>query len=342
MHSFARIAVLSLALFAVADTCAQQPKITNAQVMNKDAGRGLQPELDALRRESAAVWVGYSIATLPGFHSNWNNGTAYLEDDHKSYRSGQDSESKASGQGVILLRVKNGAVEKIRVESPERELDAAGLRFVWLANVAAEDSVHILASIAKQGDGKGLSDAAVFAVSVHATPSATDALIALTAAGNDPALREKAALWLANQRGRAGFEAIQRLARTDGDAAFRNKLTFDLTLTHETEAIPELVRMAHEDASVQVRRQAQFWMAQKGGKVVTADLRNMAENDPEASLRKSAVFAISQLPKEQATGQLIQLAQTGKDPAVRKQAVFWLGQSNDPKALEYLTQLLQK
>jgi hypothetical protein len=211
MHSFARIAILSVSLFAVADTYAQQPKITNAQVMNKDAGKGLQPELDTLKREPAAVWVGYSIATVPGFHSNWNNGTAYLEDDHKSYRNGDGSESKVSGQGVMLLRVKNGAVEKIRVESPERELDAAGLRFVWLTNVTAEDSVRVLAIIAKQGDGKGLRDTAVFALSQLPKEQATGQLIQLAQTGKDPAVRKQAVFWLGQSNDPKALEYLTQL-----------------------------------------------------------------------------------------------------------------------------------
>ena len=37
---------------------------------------------------------------------------------------------------------------KLQVESPERELDAGGLRFVWVNGVNAEDSVRVLTDIA--------------------------------------------------------------------------------------------------------------------------------------------------------------------------------------------------
>jgi HEAT repeat protein len=342
MRQLVRFAVLSFVLSTAAVTFAQQPAIVHAQLVSKDASKGLAAELDALKHEGAPVWVGYSVAVVPGFHQGWNGDTDYLEGETRADREERQANVKDQGVAAVLLRVDGNGVEKIRVESPERQLDAGGLKFVWLTGVGAEDSVKTLLGLAKEKDSRRLMNGAVFAISIHAIPAATQALIGLTAAENDLGLREKAAFWLANQRGREGFLAIKKLAREDGDAAFREKLTFDLTLTKEPEAVGELVRMAHEDSAVKVRKQAQFWMAQKGGKVVAGDLRTMAENDPESSLRKSAVFAISRLPKEEATTQLIQLAQTGKDPAVRKQAVFWLGQSNDPKALDYLTQLLQK
>jgi HEAT repeat protein len=342
MRNLVRVAALGVLLSAAGVGLAQQPQIVHAQLVSKDASQGLAAEVEAVKRDGAAGWVGYSVPVVRGVHPGGNGGTAYLEDDRRTYRDEREDDGKAAAQAMVLLRVAEGGVEKIRVESPERALDAGGLKFVWLVNVSAEDSVKVLTGLARQKDSKRLRDGAVFAIAVHAVPAATQALVGLAAADNDLSLREKAAFWLANQRGQEGFVAIRKLAREDGDAAFREKLCFDLTLTKEPEAVPELIRMAHEDSAAQVRRQAQFWMAQKGGKAVAGNLHAMAENDPESSVRKSAVFAISRLPAEEATRQLIQLAETGKDPVVRKQAVFWLGQSNDPKALDYLTRLLQR
>jgi hypothetical protein len=321
---------------------AQQPQITHAQVTTKSADRGLAAELDALKRESGPAWVGYSIPVVDRFGNGWDSGrVAYLEGIRSSEAGGDVSGRPSFDHAVVLMRIANGGVEKIRVENPDRELDSGGLRFVWLNDVVVDDSVKTLASLVKQDANKKLRDGGIMAISIHRTPAATQALIALASPENDRGLREQSAFWLANQRGHDGFVAIQRMAREDKDAAFREKLVFDLTITKDPDAVKELVRMAHEDSAPGVRKQAQFWMAQKGGKIVAADLHQMAENDPEAQIRKSAVFAISRLPGDEATTQLIQLAKTGKDPAVRKQAVFWLGQSKDPKALDYLTELIQ-
>ena len=342
MRHLAGVFVFATLMGAASIGLAQQPQITHAQVTAKSADHGLAAELDVLKRESAPVWVGYSLPVVERFSNGWDSGrVAYLEGMRSSSDGSESSTRPSSDHANVLMRVAGGDVEKIRVENPDRELDGGGLRFVWLNSVAVDDSLKTLASLVKQDANKKLRDGGVMAISIHRTPAATQALIALASPENDRALREKAAFWLANERGHEGFVAIQRMGREDKDAAFREKLAFDLTLTKDPDAVKELVRMAHEDSAPGVRKQAQFWMAQKGGKIVAGDLNEMAENDPEAQIRKSAVFAISQLPAEEATPQLIQLAKTGRDPAVRKQAVFWLGQSKDPRALDYLTELIQ-
>jgi len=343
MKHLTRFFAFTIVLFTASALFAQQPEVLHGQVITQNVDHGLAATLDTLKHEKTPLWTGYAIPVVDKFSNGWDSDrVAYLEGDH-SY-SGDDSakSNKTFDHALILLRVDGGAIEKLRVENPERRLDAGGLRFIWLTGVSADDSIHTLAAIAAQNDEKHLRDSATFAISLHDTPEATQALIKLAGPNNGLSLREKAAFWLANQRGHDGFVAIQRFAREDTDANFREKLTFDLTLTKEPAALNELIRMAHEDASPQVRKQAQFWMATKGGKVVAGDLRSLAANDPDAQLRKSAVFALSRLPGDEAATQLIQVADTSKDPEVRKQAVFWLGQSDDPRALDYLTKLLKQ
>ena len=343
MQAFVRAFVVATVLSTATVLLAQQPAIIHGEATTEAADHGLNAALDSLKHENTAMWVGYSIPVTGKFSSGWNSDhIAYLEGKGDSAVDDSEKDSKSTDHAVILLRLADGAVMKLRVESPERELDAGGLRFVWLNGVNADDSVHVLTDLARQGDARHLRDSTVFAISIHQTNAATTALISLASAGNDLGLREKAAFWLANQQGHDGFAAIQRLAREDSDPKFREKLTFDLTLSKDPEALNELIRMAHEDASPQVRKQAQFWMATKGGKRVTDDLRTLATNDPNEQIRRSAVFALSRLPGDEAATQLIAVADSSKDPAVRRQAIFWLGQSNDPRALEYLTKILKQ
>jgi HEAT repeat protein len=343
MRAFLRVFVATTVLSTATALFAQQPTIVHSQVTTETAGHGLGTVIDGLKRQKDAVWVGYSIPVVNKFSSGWNSSRIdYLEGNGDSIVNDSEGSSQSSDRAVILLRVADGAVTKLHVESPERELDAGGLRFVWLNGVNADDSVRVLTDLARQGDAKHLRDSAVFAISVHQTNAATTALISLADAGNDLGLREKAAFWLASQRSHDGLAAIQRLSREDADPKFREKLAFDLTLSKDPAALNELIRMAHEDASPQVRKQAQFWMATKGGKRVTEDLRALATDDPNEQIRKSAVFALSRLPGDEAATQLIAVADSSKDPLVRRQAIFWLGQSSDPRALEYLTKLLKQ
>jgi hypothetical protein len=342
MRAFARAFIATTVLSAATVLPAQQPTIIHGQATTEAADRGLNAAIDGSKRQNSATWIGYSVPVVNKFSSGWNSShIAYLEGNGDVTVNDTEETTRSSDHAVILLRIADGVVAKIRVESSERELDAGGLRFVWLNGVSADDSVQVLTGLAKQSDVRHLRDSAVFAISIHQTNTATTALISLADAGNDLGLREKAAFWLANERGKDGLAAIQRFAH-DNDPKFRENLTFDLTLSKDPTALNELIRMAHEDASPQVRKQAQFWMATKGGKRVTEDLRTLATNDPNEQIRKSAVFALSRLPGDEAATQLIAVADSSKDPVVRKQAVFWLGQSNDPRALEYLTKILKQ
>jgi len=343
MRALLRAFIATTVLSAAPALFSQQPTVVHGQVTAEAADHGLGTTIDGLKRQKEAVWVGYSIPVVSKFSSGWNSSRIdYLEGNGDSVVNDSEESSRSSDHAVILLRIADGAVMKVRAEDPERELDAGGLRFVWLNGVNADDSVRVLTDLARQGDARRLRDSAVFAISIHQTNAATTALISLADAGNDLGLREKAAFWLASQRGQDGLAAIQKFAHEDNDPKFREKLTFDLTLSKDPAALNELVRMAHEDASPQVRKQAQFWMATKGGKRVTEDLRTLATDDPNEQIRKSAVFALSRLPGDEAATQLIAVADSSKDPLVRRQAIFWLGQSKDPRALEYLTKLLKQ
>src|SRR6202041_478091 len=343
MRAFVRAFVAAAVLSPTIAAFAQQPTVLHGQATTETVDHGLNATLDRVKHQNTALWAGYSVPAISKFSSGWNSDhIEYLEGNGGSVVNDSEKDSQSSDHAVILLRVAEGSVMKVRVESPERELDAGGLRFVWLNAVNADDSIRVLTDLARQGDARNLRDSAVFAISIHQTSAATTALINLAGTGSDLGLREKAAFWLANQRGHDGFAAIQRLAHEDSDAKFREKLAFDLTLSKDPEALNELIRMAHEDASPQVRKQAQFWMATKGGKRVTEDLRTLATNDPNEQIRRSAVFALSRLPGDEAATQLIAVADSSKDPTVRRQAIFWLGQSNDSRALEYLTKILKQ
>jgi len=342
MRSISRAFILAAALLSgSAILFAQQPQVVNGQVSTQPVDHNLQTTLDKLKQSATPLWVGYTIPTAKPFHSNWGSSTvSYLEKHDNNEDGANDKPSTEQDHAVILFRLADGKVDKVRVEGLDRQLDAGGLRFVVLANVTPEDSIATLKNLCLANDSSRLINSAVFLISLHQSTAAVPALTSLAGPGNSLHLREQAAFWLSNGRGHEGFVALQNLARTDKDDEFRVKLAFDFNTSKDPGALAELVRMAHEDASPRVRSQAQFWMASRGGKQVAASLRDSADNDPDSDIRKKAVFAISRMPDGEAVTQLVQLAETSKYPEVRKQAVFWLGQSKDPKALDYLTKLV--
>ncbi len=350
----------------------QQPKITHAQLSVK-SDVSLQQEIQTAQ---ASTWIGYSIPVTHRMNSGWDSDVVHLEgnkDDGEQILSAPPD--AAIPPAVVLVRVTAGKVERVQIEQMDRQIEAGGLPFVWLTNISPVNSVQTLKKIVEanivaagstetpaEGDSRSatresershrrMQDTGIVAIALTDTPEATSALRSLTATTYPEQVRERAAFWLANERGSEGFKAVSELLRNDHDDAFREKLVFDLTLVKgdsKSAAIGELIATAKSDTSPKVRSQAQFWLAQAAGKKAEGDprivqtLRQQASDDPNAAIRKSAVFALSRLPEEQGVPELIQVASTSKDAATRREAIFWLGQSKDPRALAYLEKVVRE
>jgi hypothetical protein len=250
----------------------------------------------------------------------WNNSVmgCFLEprgDDRTVVVSNnQTIKLEGPAQLVVLYRVDNRQVGKVRSFSPECELDAGGLPFLWLTGVNAGESVKLLEGVAKDAAGAAReqirrAEAAVSSIAMHADPSADQALEDLVAANQPDQLRQKAVSGLAQR--------------------------------NNTQALNLLVAVAHNDKSPRVRGQALFWLAQRAGqKVAESAINDAIANDPETEVKKKAVFALTQMPAGEGVPLLIQVARTNRNPEVRKQAMFWLGQSKDERALVFIEEVL--
>lgn len=363
--------VLTVGLLAVAASIrpmsAQEPRVTNAKMQAHSAAAGLGATLrGVVSAQDAPAWIGYAVPRMKSEGSsccwtNWggDSGTmgCCLEE-----RKGQTISGNISGNrsGVmlegarnmlILFRVENRAIEKIRSYTEDCPLDAGGLPFIWLTEVRAGESVAWLEAEARKEMAQSETDArkgnklakdAVTALAMHAEPAAGRALETFVMAPSPDWMREHAVFWVGNSRGAEGLELLKRLMRNDPSARVREKVTFALSVSREPAATTELIRAAKEDESARVRGQALFWLAQKAGQKAAATITSAIENDPDTEVKKKAVFALSQLPKAEGVPLLIQVARTNKNPAVRKQAMFWLGQANDPRALAFFEEVLAK
>jgi len=346
---------------------AREPHVVNAKMRTAAAGGGLASAFRSIESgESGPVWIGYAVPVVPGEHRMCCNGSisdnseegcgrCRLEDRNGEFigQSAKTEGAKAvklesSPSFLVLYRAATGKIEKIRTFSPECELDAGGLAFIWLTGVQPAESVAWLSGFVKAegADAEGESgddhvgNSALTAVALHADNSAELALEGFAANGQPERVREHAAFWLGAARGRQGYEALNRLVRDDPDDHFREKAVFALYVSKEPGAVDAIIGVAHHDSSAHVRGQALFWLAQRAGKKAEATITEAIENDPETDVKKRAVFALSQLPKDEGVPLLIQVAKTNTNGVVRKQAMFWLGQSHDPRALAFFEEVL--
>jgi hypothetical protein len=254
----------------------------------------------------------------------------------------------SANQVVVLYRVENREVQRIRAYSESCEIDAGGATVHWLSGVSTSASIDLLLRWAARPVPDGdrhdrVGDGAMHAIAAHRDPAADRALATLMAPDKPIALRKQAAFWAANARGRAGFEMVRK-ALLDGSTveSLRKHLVFAVSLSREAEAVDTLTSVARSDANPVVRGEAIFWLAQKAGRKATSAITEAIENDPDTKVKERAVFALSQLPQDEGVPKLIDVARTNRNPAVRKQAIFWLGQSRDSRALDFFAELLAR
>jgi HEAT repeat protein len=339
------------------------PRITHAQVEEREIKAGLAPEVDRWAAAAEkAQWLGYAVpAAAPdrstccgGRGGEWTGGRACGPCQLEGSPSGDSyhflsGEVKLEGPGnlVILFRAQGRKIGKIRAVSEDCVLDAGGLQMTWLTGAKPSESVQLLERFVNskefdERDGEGLSRGALMAIALHGDASADQALAAFTRPDQPESMRKEAAFWAGEARDGAGVELLKRMAREDASSEVRAQVTFALSISKENNALDEMIRMAHQDQSGHVRGQALFWLAQKAGKRAASAITGAIENDPDTEVKKKAVFALSQMPKDDGVPKLIQVAETNRNPEVRKQAMFWLGQSNDPRALDFFEKVLAK
>ena len=350
---------LPLSLLLVAAAADDVPaSIANAQVRTQSAASGLQAVFAPLARQSGPAWIGYEMP-MTGRHEmccyrstddigRRNPGCRVENEGAYTFNSDSGVAWSAGSDFLVLFRVEDGHIERIRTLSRGCPVDFGGKPLHWLTEVAPAQSLALLESLvgseallSKKRDKGGMHEPAIAAISLHADPAA-DALLERLAAPSRPiGVRKQAAFWMGNSRGRRGYETLKRLAG-DSDADLREHVVFALSQSEEPEAVDVMIGVARNDADAHVRGQALFWLGQKAGRKATEAITRAVAEDPETAVKKKAVFALSQLPKDEGVPMLIDLARRNTNPAVRKQAMFWLGQSADPRALAFFEEVLAR
>jgi HEAT repeat protein len=332
------------------------PRLVNGTRETQAVNGNLAATVQSVAEHSDKTeWIGYDVPPVAGEHSacceNYGDragcGTCRLENGNQGFSSnGNDSLKLEGGHRLaVLLRVEGHEVVRVQVASEDCTLDVGNLRFVWLTNVKASESVELLTGYVLGGhvderEHDSLGGEALTAIALQADPAADRAFAQFVAAQQPEELRKKASFWLGQARGAAGLAMLRTMAKSDASTEVRAQVAFALSVSREPGALDEMIRMARDDRSGHVRGQALFWLAQKAGKKAVDAINDAIANDPETDVKKKAVFALSQLPKDEGVPKLIEVATTNRNAEVRKQAMFWLGQSNDPRALDFFEKVL--
>jgi HEAT repeats len=353
----------------------QPPRLTNGQVTMQPGAGLAQAFRSAVNAQTATGWVGYGVPIVAGDRSMccFDSGSVYTTDTVRiadrqtccgmcSIEPSVDGTTTASPplgaqqpagaiklEGpdtmVVLFRVVNRQVERIRVFSEDCALDAGGRQITWLTGVRPSESLALLESLIAAQPGTDRRDrvtgGAITAIALHADTAADASLERLLASSQPQNVRAKVPFWLGSARGRRGLELLERVVREDPSAEVKKKAVFGISQSPESGAVDVLIDNARNHTDTSVRGESIFWLAQKAGNKAAAVITERIDQDPDTEVKKRAVFALSQLPKDEGVPLLIRVARTHTNPAVRKQAMFWLGQSKDARAVDFFAEILK-
>jgi hypothetical protein len=307
---------------------------TNANVHSQSAAAGLEPVFRALvSHHPEAAWIAYSVPAVrePRLgcefvgRDGWSGtGVVHLEPPDRA---------------IVLFRVAANAVERIRVLSPDCEIDAGGVSVDWLTGVSPAQSVALLAGYA---NGRNLTEnSAVAAIAMHADPAADPVLDGFAAPSQPEALRNRAMRWLGSARGRHGLETLKNLLANQTAPDVRRQAIDAIGGSHEPEAQQIILATARGDRDARVRAQAVSQLSRERLPNLAAVLGGIAEGDADSEVQKRAVSSLASLSDGAGVPELIRLVKASKNADVRKQAMRALGRAHDERAEAFLEEFLR-
>jgi hypothetical protein len=259
-----------------------QGRITNAAVENRSLGQGLSREMDVLAA-TGPVWVGYRVATRPGDRRmccshRASDGTCcgacrldardgIVLNDPTPGSSRSPLVVEPAGEMIVLARLEPGAVARIRIFTPDCDIDGGGVRILWLDDVPAPASVEWLKGVVRSNSDAGHGSRyvvrpALAALALHVDPTASKALVDLARNGDRREIRGGALFWLAERAGQEAVTTIRGAVDDDPDTEIKKRAVFALSRLPKDEGVPLLIDVARTHRNREVRRQAMFWLGQ--------------------------------------------------------------------------------
>lgn len=188
-------------LLALSALALAQGRIANAVTETRSAAQGLEREIGVIAARGTPAWIGYSVPIGPGGGGFCS--AVMLE---------------PPTQLLILARLDQGKVVKVRTLTPNCEVEAGGVPIVWLTNVNPAESVAWLAGFVNPASDRrevagDLTRPALTAIGLHATDGAPK-LIQIVRTTTDRQLRKQAMSWLGRSKDPQAVRFFEELLNT--------------------------------------------------------------------------------------------------------------------------------
>lgn len=264
----------------------QGPRILNGRLDTQAAGANLAATFQRIAvAQTEPAWIGYSVPTLRdperrlccGGDSWISDGvvivngrlaTCGLEPGDRTVRTAEGQPTANQGpihlEGpdtmLVLFRIEEKAVQRVRIFSPDCELDAGGRAIHWLDGVNAADSVKLLSSLVSGTDK--VRSGAMAALAMHRDDIAVPELLRLARQDTTAKVRGDALFWLGQTAGRKVAGEITAAIENDPDTDVKKRAVFALSQLPKDEGVPLLINVAKTNKNPAVRKQAMFWLGQ--------------------------------------------------------------------------------
>ncbi len=268
-------AAAALPLLMPASALAQTPRVTNGRVVQQAAAAGLASIVRTIgASQTEPVWIGYTAPARAGDFEMCCGENGYWGSCGLEPRNGTTYQRNTSGGGtarleapqsvMVLLRLEEKNVQKIRTFSPDCELDAGGRTIYWLDTVKGADSVSFLSSFVSDEGTRNdrLSSSALAAIAMHGDASSVPALIKFARQDPSSKVRGDALFWLAQRAGEKAAGEITAAIEQDPDTQVKRRAVFALSQLPKDEGVPLLIQTARTNKNPVVRKQAMFWLGQ--------------------------------------------------------------------------------
>jgi HEAT repeat protein len=143
----------------------------------------------------------------------------------------------------------------VRVASVDCEIDAGGLKVIWLNGVKGEESVRWLEEMVEL---RG----AVAALGMHRGAGEVETLAGLARKHATSRVRGDALFWLAQRAGEKAVGTITEAIDQDPDTDVKKRAVFALSQLPKDESVRLLIQVARSNRNPVVRKQAFFWLGQ--------------------------------------------------------------------------------
>jgi hypothetical protein len=254
-----------------------QERVSNAKLETRSAAQGIEREVRTVASRGGVVWVGYSVPmarSRRSFDDNsygacWLGGWGASGDSRTAgdvfTRGSRVVRLEPPAELLVLARIENGEIVRVRAFTADCEVDANGAAVVWFTDVKPDDSVSWLATLANSRAANRtdrVAQSAMSAIAFHEVQAADRLLVAMARDDQNRQVRGQALFWLATRASREALSAITGAIENDSDIEVKKKAVFALSQMPKDEGVPRLIDVARTNKNVEVRKQAMFWLGQ--------------------------------------------------------------------------------